>query len=187
VPIDQLIQLFSTSKDFCKFAIKINHIQLIIMDLFLIITAGILLLIGFLGSVLPVLPGIPLSYGGILLLHFTEKYQFETNFLILWAIIVIIIQVLDYYIPIWGTKKFGGSKSGVRGSIIGLLVGMFFGPFGIIFGPFAGALIGELIAQKPTHEALKAAFGAFLGFIVGTVSKLVVAGMLIYYYIITII
>lgn len=157
------------------------------MDLFLLILAGLLLLIGFLGSVLPVLPGIPLSYGGILLLHFTEKYQLDTKFLVIWAIVVVIIQVLDYYIPIWGTKKFGGSKYGVRGSIIGLLAGMFFGPFGIIFGPFAGALIGELIAQKPTHEAMKAAFGAFLGFIVGTVSKLVVAGMLIYYYIITIV
>lgn len=157
------------------------------MDLFLIITAGILLAIGFLGSVLPVLPGIPLSYGGILLLHFTEKYQFGTNFLIFWAVMVVLIQVLDYYIPIWGTKKFGGSKSGVRGSIIGLLAGMFFGPFGIVFGPFAGALIGELIVQKPTQEALKAALGAFIGFIAGTVSKLVVAGMLIYYYIITLI
>jgi len=157
------------------------------MDLFLIITAGLLLVIGFLGSVLPILPGIPLSYGGILLLHFTEKYEFETNFLLIWALIVILIQVLDYYIPIWGTKKFGGSKSGIRGSIIGLLAGTFFGPIGIIFGPFIGALIGELIAKKPTHDALKAAFGAFLGFVVGTVSKLVVAGMLIYYYIITIV
>lgn len=172
---------------FVLLQMNLNRQKLIFMDLFLIITAGILLTIGFLGSVLPVLPGIPLSYGGILLLHFTEKYEFETNFLILWAVIVITIQVLDYYIPIWGTKKFGGSKSGVRGSIIGILVGMFFGPIGIIFGPFAGALIGELIAQKPTREALKAAFGAFLGFIIGTVSKLVVAGMLIYYYLITII
>lgn len=157
------------------------------MDLFLIILAGVLLLTGFLGSILPVLPGIPLSYGGILLLHFTEKYQFDNNFLILWAVIVIIIQILDYYIPIWGTKKFGGSKSGVRGSIAGLLLGMFFGPLGIILGPFVGALIGELIAKKPTEKALRAAFGAFMGFIVGTVSKLVVAGMLIYYYIVTII
>ena len=157
------------------------------MDLFLIITAGFLLIVGLLGAILPILPGIPLSYGGILLLHFTEKYQFQTSFLILWAIIVVIIQILDYYIPIWGTKKFGGSQSGIRGSIIGLLFGVFLGPFGIIFGPFMGALIGELIAQKPTQEALKAAFGAFIGFIVGTVSKLVVAGMLIYYYIITII
>lgn len=157
------------------------------MDLFLIIMAGLLLVTGFLGSILPILPGIPLSYAGILLLHFTDKYQFSSEFLILWAVIVVAIQVLDYYIPIWGTKKFGGSKSGIRGSVIGLLFGMFLGPFGIVLGPFVGALVGELLAQKATPDALKAAFGAFLGFIIGTVSKLIVAGMLIYYYIITII
>ncbi len=157
------------------------------MDLFLIIIAGLLLVTGFLGSILPILPGIPLSYAGILLLHFTDKYQFSSEFLILWAVIVVAIQVLDYYIPVWGTKKFGGSKSGIRGSVIGLLFGMFLGPFGIVLGPFVGALVGELLAQKATPDALKAAFGAFLGFIIGTVSKLIVAGMLIYYYIITII
>lgn len=157
------------------------------MDLFLIIIAGLLLVTGFLGSILPILPGIPLSYAGILLLHFTDKYQFSSEFLILWAVIVVAIQVLDYYIPVWGTKKFGGSKSGIRGSVIGLLFGMFLGPFGIVLGPFVGALVGELLAQKATPDALKAAFGAFLGFVIGTVSKLIVAGMLIYYYIITII
>ena len=157
------------------------------MDLFLIIIAGLLLVTGFLGSILPILPGIPLSYAGILLLHFTDKYQFSSEFLILWAVIVVAFQVLDYYIPVWGTKKFGGSKSGIRGSVIGLLFGMFLGPFGIVLGPFVGALVGELLAQKATPDALKAAFGAFLGFIIGTVSKLIVAGMLIYYYIITII
>lgn len=171
---------------FCTKLRKADNL-LIQMDLFLIITAGVLLLVGFLGSVLPVLPGIPLSYGGILLLHFTDKYQFDNQFLIIWAVIVIVIQILDYYIPIWGTKKFGGSKSGVRGSVAGLLIGMFLGPVGIICGPFFVALIGELIAKKPTENAIKAAFGAFLGFIVGTVSKLIVAGMLIYYYIVTII
>ncbi len=153
------------------------------MDLFLIIVAGILIVIGFLGSILPVLPGPPLSYVGLLVLHFTDKVQFSTNFLIYWAIIVILIQVLDAFIPIWGTKKFGGSKQGMWGSTIGILVGMFFGPIGIVFGPFIGAFIGELSANKNNTEALKAAFGAFIGFVVGTVSKLIIAGFMIYYYV----
>ena len=153
------------------------------MDLFLIIVAGILIVIGFLGSILPVLPGPPLSYVGLLVLHFTDKVQFSTNFLIYWAIIVVLIQVLDAFIPIWGTKKFGGSKQGMWGSTIGILVGMFFGPIGIVFGPFIGAFIGELSANKNNTEALKAAFGAFIGFIVGTVSKLIIAGFMIYYYV----
>jgi len=132
---------------------------------------------------LPVLPGPPLSYVGLLVLHFTDKVQFSTNFLIYWAIIVVLIQVLDAFIPIWGTKKFGGSKQGMWGSTIGILVGMFFGPVGIVFGPFIGAFIGELSANKNNAEALKAAFGAFIGFVVGTVSKLIIAGFMIYYYV----
>ena len=153
------------------------------MDIFLIILAGLCLLIGLLGSVLPVLPGVPISYIGILLLHFTSKVQFSTEFLIFWAVIVVLIQVLDYFIPIWGTKKFGGTKMGIWGSVIGMIVGLFFAPLGIILGPFVGAIIGELIAGKETKSAVKAGFGAFIGFLFGTIAKLIVGGFLIYYYV----
>jgi Uncharacterized protein conserved in bacteria len=153
------------------------------MDILLIILAGLCLLIGLLGSVLPILPGVPISYIGILLLHFTSKVQFSTEFLIFWAVIVVLIQVLDYFIPIWGTKKFGGTKIGVWGSVIGMIVGLFFGPWGIILGPFVGAIVGELIAGKETKLAVKAGFGAFIGFLFGTIAKLIVGGFLIYYYV----
>ena len=157
------------------------------MDIFLIILAAIFLLVGFLGSVLPVLPGIPLSYLGIVLLHLTDKYSFSSQFLIVWAIIVIVVQLLDNLLPVISTKKFGGTKKGVWGSTIGLLVGMFFGPIGIIAGPFAGAFLGEMLAGKQKHEALKAAFGSFIGLLIGTLGKLIVAGMLIYYFVVTIV
>ncbi len=153
------------------------------MDIFLIILSGVLLVAGFLGCILPLLPGVPLSYAGLLLLHFTQKVQFSTEFLIFWAIIVILISIADYLIPIWGTKKFGGSKKGVWGSTIGLVFGLFIGPLGIIIGPFAGALIGELLDNKTQKDALRAAFGSFIGFVIGTVSKLIIAGFLIYHYI----
>jgi uncharacterized protein YqgC (DUF456 family) len=153
------------------------------MDIFLIILSGVLLIAGLLGAVLPVLPGPPLSYIGLLVLHFTDRYHFSTSFLLWWLVIVIIVQVLDYLIPIWGTKKFGGSKAGVWGSTIGLVVGLFMGPAGIIIGPFAGAFVGELLASKGAKDALKAAFGSFVGFLLGTLSKLVVCGFLIYYYV----
>jgi uncharacterized protein len=151
------------------------------MDIFLIIVAGILLIVGFLGCIIPVLPGTPLSYLGILLLHITSKVEFSMPFLILWAFIVIAVQVLDYLIPIWGTKKFGGSKWGVWGSMIGMTIGLFFGPIGIILGPFVGALVGELLAGKTSKEAIIAGFGSFVGFIFGTIINLVVAGFLIFY------
>lgn len=154
------------------------------MEIFLFVLAGLLMLIGLAGSVLPVLPGIPISYAGLIALHLTDKVQYSTTFLVIWAVVVVLIQVLDYYVPIWGTKKFGGSKGGVWGSTIGLVAGMFFGPLGIVFGPFVGALIGELLSGKQSKYALKAAFGAFVGFLIGTVSKLIVGGVFIYYFVV---
>jgi len=156
------------------------------MDVFLIVLSGFLIFLGLLGSVLPILPGIPLSYLGILLLHFTDKYNFSTEFLVSWAIIVIVVSILDYLIPVWGAKKFGGTKKGIWGCSIGLIVGMFMGPFGIIIGPFIGAFIGELLSNKSSKDALRAAFGSFIGLLIGIAGKLVIAGFFVYYYLITI-
>lgn len=143
-----------------------------------LITFGIIFIIsGILGCVLPIIPGPPLSYVGLLLLHFTEKYQFSTKFLVIWAIVTAVVYALDYIIPAWGTKKFGGSKRGIWGSIIGLLIGLFFfPPFGIIVGPFVGAVIGELTAGKDHGAALKSGFGSFMGFLAGTIIKLITSG-----------
>lgn len=153
------------------------------MDYVLIAFGIIFMISGVLGGILPILPGPPLSYIGILLLHFTDKYQFDNGFLILWLIITLFIYGLDFVIPVWGTKKFGGSKRGVWGSIIGLIIGMFlFPPIGIIFGPFAGAVIGEYSSGKESKEAFKSGFGSFLGFLVGTLLKLIVSGMMTWYF-----
>lgn len=149
------------------------------------ISLGIILTItGILGCVLPFMPGPPLNYAAILLLHFTSGFQFSNRFLIVWAIVTVAVVVLDYIIPVWGTKKFGGSKQGVWGSVIGLIAGMFFfPPLGIIIGPFIGAFAGELIAGKNSKDALKSGFGSFVGFITGTVLKLIVSGMMTWYFV----
>lgn len=153
------------------------------MDYVLIGLGIILIISGILGCVLPVIPGPPLSYIGLLLLHFTERYQFTPRFLIIWAIVTAVVYALDYIIPAWGTKKFGGSKRGVWGSIIGLVIGLFFfPPFGIIIGPFVGAVIGELTAGKDSGAALKSGFGSFLGFLAGTLLKLITSGMMTWYF-----
>jgi uncharacterized protein YqgC (DUF456 family) len=176
------------------------------MDIVLIILGAICLLVGIIGCVAPVLPGVPLSYLGLLLLHWTERVQFSWQFLVIWAVVVVVIQVLDYFIPAWGTKKFGGSKWGVWGSTIGLLVGLFMGPMGIVIGPFVGAVVGELIyfnrhpqttmnpiepsltnaeKNKNTHlnKALRAGFGSFIGLLTGTVLKLICCGMMVFYFV----
>ncbi len=153
------------------------------MDYFLIITGILFMLTGIAGCALPVLPGPPISYAGLLLLHFTGKYEFSGQFLLLWAVITIVVTLIDYWIPVWGAKKFGASRPGVWGSIIGLVAGLFFfPPFGIIIGPFAGAVLGELLAGKQSGAALKAGFGSFAGFISGVLLKLMASGMMTWYF-----
>lgn len=148
------------------------------MNTTLIILAIVLALIGIAGSIVPGLPGPPLSWAGLLLLNFTTKGDYTTLFLIITAAIAAIITVLDYAIPSMSTKKHGGSKAGVWGCNIGLvisIIGLPFGPqglLGVIFWPFVGALVGELFSGKESKEALRAAWGAFLGFLAGTGLKL---------------
>ncbi|WP_372776006.1 DUF456 domain-containing protein [Mangrovibacterium sp.] len=153
------------------------------MDYVMIILGAILMIIGIAGAVLPVLPGPPISFLGLLLLHFTANYQFNTSFLILWGTIAIAVFLLDQVIPVWGTKQFGGSKFGVWGSLIGLLIGLIFlGPLGILIGPFLGAVAGELIAGKRSPQALRSGIGSLLGFLAGTIVKLIVSGMMCWYF-----
>jgi uncharacterized protein YqgC (DUF456 family) len=149
------------------------------MDYFLIGLGILLLLLGILGAILPVLPGPPLNYAALLLLHFTERYQFSLRFLLVWAVVTIVVSLLDYVIPIWGTKKFGGSKRGIWGSVIGLVAGiLFFPPWGILIGPVVGAVVGEFTAGKSQREALRSGLGSFVGFVAGTLLKLIVSGMM---------
>ena len=169
------------------------------MDIFLIIIGAICLLLGLIGCVAPVLPGVPLSYLGLLLLHWTDRVQFSWQFLVVWGVVVVVIQILDYFIPAWGTKKFGGTKYGVWGSTIGLFVGLFMGPLGIVVGPFIGAVLGELIyfnrhpqttlseteQNKNTNfnRALRAGFGSFIGLLTGTLIKVICCGVMIAYFV----
>jgi uncharacterized protein len=143
------------------------------METLWIAIGAICIITGIAGSILPVLPGPPISFAGMLLLQLTNNPPFTTNQLIFWGVVVAAVTLLDYFIPVWGTKKFGGSKYGTWGSTIGLIFGLFLGPAGIIAGPFLGALIGELIGGKDSQSALKSAFGSFIGFLAGTVVKLV--------------
>lgn len=141
------------------------------------ITLGIILTIaGLVGCILPLIPGPPLGYAAVMIAQYTLDKPFTTRFMVVWLILVFLVTLLDYYVPIWGTKKFGGSKSGVWGSTIGLIVGLFFfPPFGIIAGPFLGAVVGELLNGKDMQRALRSGLGSFLGFITGTIMKLAVS------------
>ena len=152
------------------------------LDIILIVLGAICLILGVLGSILPALPGPPLSYMGLVLLHLTDYVQFTTTQLVIWFILALLTIATDYILPVLGVKKWNGSIWGTIGCIIGTIAGIFiFPPWGIIIGPFAGAVSGELLfAKKNAPEALKAGFGAFIGFILGTVFKLSVCGWFIF-------
>ena len=148
------------------------------MDILLVVLGFIFMLIGILGSFLPVLPGPPLSWIGLLLLYLTQAIPNDWWFLGITLIVALLVFALDYIIPAMGTKRFGGSKKGVIGTTLGLIVAIVFpvfGPLGIIIWPFMGAFIGEMIHKADSKIAVKAAFGSFLGFLVGTFIKFVVA------------
>lgn len=114
-------------------------------DLVRLILAGAALLIGFLGSFLPVLPGIPLAWVGLLVTHFSSRSGITTNTLIICLLVTIFVTILDSVAPIWFTKRSGGTKAGSRGATVGMLIGLFTGPRGMILGPLIGAFVGELI------------------------------------------
>ncbi|MEW6052966.1 MAG: DUF456 domain-containing protein [Nitrospirota bacterium] len=129
------------------------------------------------------MPGPPLSYAGLLLLQFTSTHPFSTKFLLIFATLTILVTLLDFVIPVYGTKKLHGSKYGIWGSALGLVIGLVFFPFaGIIFGPLLGAFIGELITGKKIGKAVKSSFGSFLGFITGTAAKLFLSFVMAYYF-----
>lgn len=148
------------------------------MDIFLLILAFLCLLVGIIGCIVPGLPGVPIAYAGLWIAQATEKVDFSWQFLLIWGLVTIAVSVLDYIVPAWGTKKFGGSKFGIWGSTIGVFVGLFFGAVGVIVGPLAGAILGELIGGKQMSEALKAGWGSFVGLLFGTILKLICCGLM---------
>ena len=153
------------------------------LDWFLLILALVLILIGLIGCILPVIPGPPLSYIGLLLLHFTRFGDFGFTFLVVMATVAIVVTILDYIVPVWGTKKFGGSKAGIWGATIGLVLGIFvLPPIGIIIGPLVGAIIAESIKGKDFNKSLKAGFGSLVGFAMGIGLKLATSGVMTWYF-----
>ncbi|WP_299055261.1 DUF456 domain-containing protein [uncultured Polaribacter sp.] len=156
------------------------------MDLLLLGLGLILVCLGIIGAFLPVLPGPITSWFGLLALHATKVVPMNWTFLGITLAVAILIWVLDYFIPAIGTKSFGGTKYGVYGTTIGLVVGLLSPiPFGMLIGAFLGAFIGELIYDsKDTNRALKASFGAFLGFITSATIKFTIAAIYFVFFVV---
>ncbi len=151
------------------------------MEILLLILGVTALLAGLAGAILPI-PGPPLSFLGLLLLQWSGYIALSGPVLWSLGIATAVIAVLDYYIPVYGTKKFGGSRYGSIGTMVGMLVGLFVFPgVGLFLGAFLGAFLGELLARAPWQQALKAAIGSFLGFVTGIVMKVILCLVMIGY------
>lgn len=148
------------------------------MDLIFVALAAVLMLVGILGSFLPMLPGIPVSWLGLLLLHFTTVIPFNYTYLGVTLLITIIIFALQYAIPALGTKYLGGSKQGMFGATIGLFAGIFIPiPFAILITPFVGAYLGEIMTKADSRTALRAASGSFIGLLASTFMEFIVTAI----------
>ena len=149
------------------------------MDVLLLTFGFICIIIGILGSFLPVLPGPSISWVGLLLLYCTNAVPVNHWILGSTLLITFFISILDFVIPSKGTKKFGGSNYGIWGTNIGLVVGIFSPiPLGFIIGPFIGAFVGELIYDSKNHQrAFRAATGSFIGLVASSFMKFVLCMM----------
>lgn len=152
--------------------------------------AVLLGVLGIIGSVVPALPGPPLSWIGLLFMYICGSTNgagdpMSSKFLLVWLGVTILVTVLDYVVPAWFTKATGGSKYAGLGAIIGLFAGMLIPPVGIILGAVLGAFLAELlIAGKGAVASIKSAAGAFVGFLFGTGIKLIASGLMMYYIIV---
>ena len=161
------------------------------MDTVLLIFGILLGIIGIVGSIVPGIPGPPLSFIGVLLMYFRKGLDsggepMGVTLLLVLLAVTIAVTVLDYVVPAWFTKITGGTKYASRGATIGLIAGLIFPlPIGMIAASLLGAFVGELFfANKDAASSFKSALGAFLGFLAGTGAKLISSAVMLYYIIV---
>jgi hypothetical protein len=150
-----------------------------------IVIASILMLLGLIGSILPVLPGPPVSFIGLLLLALIKNFSppLTPTFIIILAIVTILVIVMDYIIPLLGAKRYGASKWGVWGSVLGMLIGIFWSPFAMLMGAFVGAVLFEWLFGKKREEALRAGWGVVMGTLFATILRLGISGFMTFYFV----
>ena len=131
-------------------------------------------LIGMVGTFIPVLPATLIIFVGSVIATLMDGFQPwpDLPFLISFAVITLLISLIDNFASAWGARRYGGSRQAGWGALVGGLLGILI-PFGLIVGPLAGALLAELlIVKKPFAEALRAAWGTLIGLLTGIAAKL---------------
>ena len=141
-----------------------------------IILCSVLMITGLLGVILPVLPGVPLAWLGLLIYAlFTGFETISITKVVVFFVLMVFTLLLDFTAPLLGAKKYRASKFGIFGAFLGFAIGIFaFGFWGVILGPLIGAFLGELLVGRKPKQAFGSALGAFLGFVAGTLFKIIV-------------
>lgn len=149
-----------------------------------IIIASLFFILGFVGTLIPALPGPLFILIGMLIYGFmTEFAELSVHFFLLQAFAVILVFAVDYLAAGIGSRSFGGSKHAFWGAIAGLFIGLIvLGFFGIIIGPFAGAFLGELLHGKPADKALRSSFGTLAGLMGGLFIKFFIEIVMIFWF-----
>jgi uncharacterized protein len=139
------------------------------------VIAAVAIAIGIAGTIVPVLPGVPIVFGGMLLAAWADRFAHVGTFtLVVLGVLAAIAIVIDFLAGMHGARRVGASRQAVIGAVIGTLAGMFLGVPGLLLGPFAGALLGELVAGSGMRKATDVGVGAWLGYVVGAVAKLAI-------------
>ena len=154
------------------------------MTILIIVFSIILLILGVIGSILPIVPGPPLSFVGLLLLHLFTPFVIQEDYLFLFGISAALITFLDYWLQVYSVKLFGGGKASTIGVVVGIVLGVFiFPPVGVLVGPFLGAYIGAIVESDfDLVKSFKIAFGSLIGFLGGTILKFVYSIIVIWQY-----
>lgn len=145
-------------------------------DLLWYCLAGLLILVGIAGTILPALPGLPLAFAGMLLAAWVDDFHYiGPGMLLLLAFLTALALIVDFVASLLGARRLGASKRAMVGAAIGTVVGIFFGLIGLLLGPFIGGLVGELSAGSTVRRSAHIGLGAWLGFVVGSVLKITLA------------
>lgn len=135
-------------------------------------SAIVCIVVGFVGTIVPILPGTMMIFAGIsLVAWWTDFVIIGVPVLVVTGVLVFLSLVVDFLSSVLGAKRVGASSLALWGATLGSFIGMFFMIPGIILGPFLGAFIGEYIAQSNASQATRAGLGTWLGLLVGTVLK----------------
>lgn len=158
------------------------------MTLLGLVLAIALFVIGFIGTVLPILPGVILIFSGMVIYGvFTSFQTLNPYFFLMQGIAMVLVFAIDFIASAIGTKKFDGSKEAAIGGAFGVILGLIvLGPLGIVIGPFVGAVGVELIKGKEMDQAIKSGFGSLIGILGGTILKLFTEAIMITYFFISI-